>query len=128
MGDLKSYADGDRLWVALENQKPAGFAVVDTYGSYVHLAELDVDPLFMRRKIGSQLVMQTIDWSRKNGFRAMSLRTFSNTIWSMALYQGLGFRPCTKELAHLYPLIEAEKAMGLPIQNRLTLVLELDTH
>lgn len=85
-------ADAGRLWVAVRDNTPVGFAIVEMLAHDLpHLDEIDVDPAHGRRGVGAALVREVCDWSASNGFNAITLTTFREPPWNMPFYAGLGF-------------------------------------
>lgn len=84
--------DSGRLWVALCNEQPVGFAlaILLPYGQ-PHLAELSVDPLHGRQGLGTQLVGMVREWARAEGYAQLSLTTFNDLAWNRPFYERLGF-------------------------------------
>ena len=103
-----------------------GFAMVDFFGDFAHLEEIDVDPGFMRRGVASRLLEEVIDYCGANNKRHLSLRTFKTTKWSIGLYEKFGFVPVdSSTLDYLKPHIENENARGLPLNDRISMCLIL---
>jgi GNAT superfamily N-acetyltransferase len=81
-----------RLWVALADQVPVGFAHVVVHEPGVaHLEELDVHPEHGRRGLGRWLVTTVCTWAMSRGFSAVTLTTFRDVPWNMPFYERLGF-------------------------------------
>ena len=81
-----------RLWVALADHVPVGFAhVVVREPGVAHLEELDVHPEHGRRGLGRWLVTTVCTWAMSRGFSAVTLTTFRDVPWNMPFYQRLGF-------------------------------------
>lgn len=88
---VAAQADG-RLWVALADDVPVGFAIVDVLGSgLAHLEEVDVHPDHGRRGIGRRLVAAACEWASRGGYSHVTLTTFRDVPWNMPFYVGLGF-------------------------------------
>ena len=57
-----------RLWVALTEEVPVGFALVEMLANDLpHLEELDVDPSHGRRGVGTALVRAVCKWAEVSG-------------------------------------------------------------
>jgi predicted N-acetyltransferase YhbS len=78
------------LWVARENGRAIGFALVEDLGSAFHLEELDVDPSRGRRGIGRRLVEKVVQEAVLRE-RGVTLTTFSAVPWNAPYYERLGF-------------------------------------
>lgn len=122
---LKYYRDSKRLWIAVSNNKPLGFAVVDIYESYAHLEELDVDPDFQRKGVASALIKEIIHWAHAENIKAITLRTFATTDWSVKLYRKFSFEISDEKIDHIAMMIANEKRIGLPVADRLTMILRI---
>lgn len=120
------YQKAGGLWVACLDSKAVGFATLEYFGDFAHLEELDVEPEHMGQGIGSALLRKVIDHSRADKKGLISLRTFKKTPWAMNLYKKFGFEICRDEsLAHLNTKIENEKSAGLPVEDRISMFLDL---
>jgi GNAT superfamily N-acetyltransferase len=125
--EFVEYRDLGLLWVAVANDRAVGFAVVDEYGPRFHLEEIDVLPEYHGRGIGTSLMRAVLDVAQRRGREAVTLRTFITTPWSVPLYEKLGFcrwdpDPMPEYLA---ALIDEERRLGLPIDQRLSMRVEL---
>lgn len=78
------------LWVARENARAVGFALVEELGSAWHLEELDVDPSSGRRGIGRRLVEKVLEQAEACD-REVTLTTYSAVPWNAPFYERLGF-------------------------------------
>src|SRR5690349_10599668 len=66
-----------RLWVALADDMPVGFAHVEILEPTVaHLEEIDVLPEYARRGLGTRLVTAVCEWAAAAGYRGVTLTTF----------------------------------------------------
>jgi GNAT superfamily N-acetyltransferase len=73
---LRAGLDANRLWVAAdESDRPIGFALVGVVGDNAHLDELDVQPAYGQRGIGTALVKTVGEWAKAAGYRAITLTT-----------------------------------------------------
>jgi GNAT superfamily N-acetyltransferase len=109
------------LWVALEDDAPVGFALVEVLSSGLpHLRELDVDPRHGRRGIGSALVRAVCDWTLRSGRGEITLTTFRDVPWNLPFYARLGFEEIPR--AELPPELELrvreEASRGLDPERR----------
>jgi GNAT superfamily N-acetyltransferase len=81
-----------RLWIALANGVPVGFAHVEALDAdTVHLKEIDVHPDHGRRGLGARLVRHVCLWAADAGYRWVTLTTFRDVPWNMPFYARLGF-------------------------------------
>jgi len=82
-----------RLWVAVADATPVGFAQVEILDAEtVHLKEIDVLPGHGRRGVGTSLVLQVCRWAASAGYLGVTLTTFRDVPWNMPFYLRLGFR------------------------------------
>jgi GNAT superfamily N-acetyltransferase len=81
-----------RLWVALADDVPVGFAHVEILEPGVaHLEEIDVHPEHGRRGIGTRLIVAVCAWAATSGYLSVTLTTFRDVPWNMPFYERLGF-------------------------------------
>ena len=105
-----------RLWVALADDVPVGFALVCMLApGRPHLEELDVDPRHGRRGIGGALVRAACVWVARNGHADLTLTTFRHVRWNMPFYAGLGFEevPAAALRPKLAAIVRDETRRGL---------------
>jgi GNAT superfamily N-acetyltransferase len=110
-----------RLWVALADDVPVGFALVEMLASDLpHLDEVDVAPAHGRRGLGTALVRATCAWARDKAFPVLTLTTFRAVPWNLPFYARLGFAEIPRD--HLRPELTAvvrdEAARGLRPETR----------
>ncbi len=125
---LREGLDQRRLWVAVTlDDCPVGFALASVVEANAHLDELDVLPEHGRRGLGAALVDTACAWGRENGFRAITLSTFSHVPWNAPFYTRHGFRILAPdELSEtLQSLLREEAARGLPAEQRVIMRREL---
>jgi GNAT superfamily N-acetyltransferase len=113
-----------RLWVALCNDGPVGFAYVELLESaFAHLEEIDVHPAHGRRGIGRQLLTTVCEWAVNNVYRGVTLTTFRDPPWNMPFYASAGFQ--VVEPADLRPALatvfKREAARGLDPARRVVM-------
>jgi GNAT superfamily N-acetyltransferase len=126
--DLSDAQREKRLWVAAEDQDNAvGFAYVRFIQGQPHLEEIDVLPLHGRKGLGTALINTVVAWAKKNNYTRLSLSTFRSVAWNMPFYQRLGFTALeTKQIPpEFQELKEREKSLGLPMEKRVIMFLEL---
>lgn len=113
-----------RLWVAIADDVPVGFAhskVLDP--EVIHLAEIDVLPEHGRRGIGTQLVEAVCRCAAANDYRYVTLTTFRHVPWNMPFYARLGFEeiPFTELAPSLRSIIADETRRGLDPELRVAM-------
>jgi GNAT superfamily N-acetyltransferase len=112
---LAAQAEG-RLWVALVDDVPVGFALVVMLGNgLAHLEEIDVDPRHGQRGRGTALVRSVCEWASGSGHSEVTLTTFRALPWNMPFYHRLGFReiPTDQLSPALDTVVQDEAARGL---------------
>ena len=93
---LDAYQDG-RLWVALVDDLPVGFALVTLIEEHcAHLQEMNVDPAHGRRGLGRSLVAAVFDWADLRGLEAVTLTTFRDVAFNMPFYARMGFEEISR--------------------------------
>jgi GNAT superfamily N-acetyltransferase len=112
---LEAQANG-RLWVALADDVPVGFAQVGMLSSgQPHLEEIDVDPRHGQHGLGTALVKAVCEWAGQAGFEEVTLTTFRAVPWNMPFYARLGFVEVPPEAwgPDLEAVVADETARGL---------------
>lgn len=106
LDDLRDAQRQGRLWVALADDLPVGFAhaLVLEPGA-VHLEEVDVHPEHGRRGLGTGLVEAVCASAAAAGYRCVTLTTFRDVRWNMPFYAGLGFEVIPRR--ELSPVLQA---------------------
>ena len=113
---LKEAQRHGRLWVALADDVPVGFAHVAVIEPTVaHLEEIDVHPDHGRRGLGRRLVMAVCAWAATAGYREVTLTTFRDLLWNMPFYARLGFEviPIEELSPALRQVVDDETRRGL---------------
>lgn len=113
-----------RVWVALADDVPVGFAhVVMHEPGVAHLEEVDVHPAHGRRGLGRQLVAAACTWAAEQGLRAMTLTTFRDLPWNMPFYERMGFEiiPPADLSPALRSIVEDESRRGLDAARRVVM-------
>jgi GNAT superfamily N-acetyltransferase len=118
-------AQGDgHVWVALADDVPVGFALVELVESRaLHLEEIDVHPAHGRRGLGKKLVLQVCEWAAQHGYESVTLTTFRDVPWNMPFYARLGFAivPSEQLSADLRAIVDAEARRGLDPSRRVVM-------
>jgi GNAT superfamily N-acetyltransferase len=110
-----------RLWVALADDTPVGFALVKMLAADLpHLEEVDVDPSHGRRGLGTALVSAACAWADASGYTMLTLTTFRAVAWNFPFYARLGFGeiPSHGLRAELAAVLREEAERGLAPQAR----------
>ncbi|HET7221315.1 MAG TPA: GNAT family N-acetyltransferase [Vicinamibacterales bacterium] len=113
-----------RLWVALSDDVPVGFAhVVLIDAGRAHLEEIDVDPGHGRRGLGTRLVTTVCEWAAAEGYDSVTLTTFRDLPWNMPFYARLGFEeiPPGALSAGLRSIVDDETRRGLDPDRRVVM-------
>lgn len=110
----EAQADG-RLWVALADEQPVGFALVTIVDGCGHLDELDVHPDHGRRGLGTQLLGRALRWRRSRGLPCLTLTTFDHVAWNRPFYERRGF----EKLEAPEPGSELERILNAEIRGGL---------
>jgi len=114
--ELREAQIGGRLWVALADDTPVGFALVELLDAdRPHLEELDVHPDHGQRGIGSALVRAVLAWLEASRHGELTLTTFREVPWNMPFYARLGFEeiPAAEIPPELAAVVRDEEAHGL---------------
>jgi GNAT superfamily N-acetyltransferase len=112
------------LWVALADDVPVGFALVEVIEpSVAHLEEIDVHPQHGRRGLGTQLVTAICAWATAAGYDSITLMTFRDVPWNMPFYTRLGFEaiPSGTLSPALRSVVQDETRRGLDPARRVTM-------
>jgi GNAT superfamily N-acetyltransferase len=127
--ELRQAQNHGRLWVALMNDTPVGFAVVQMLAEDLpHLREIDVHPQHGRRGVGAALVRTVCEWSRRSGYAEITLTTFREVPWNMPFYSRLGFDevPAHELRPELEAILEEEALRGLDPRRRVLMRCRVD--
>lgn len=114
----------ERLWVALDDDVPVGFAHLEPIErNAIHLAEIDVHPDHGRRGLGTKLICHVCDWAAGKGYGAVTLTTFRDVPWNLPFYSRLGFSvvPPEQLSASLRAIVEEETRRGLDPSRRVVM-------
>jgi len=113
-----------RLWVALADELPVGFALVEMLAAdQPHLDEIDVAPQHGRRGLGTALVRAVCEWALRSGYKEITLTTFRSVPWNMPFYARLGFEeiPAGELRPQLKAVVQDETDRGLDPAQRLVM-------
>ena len=123
--DVLEHAQRDgRLWVALADDVPVGFAHVEVIEpDAVHLKEIDVHPDHGRRGLGTKLVLRVCEWAAIHRHGAVTLTTFREVPWNMRFYAQLGFAvvPAEQLSTPLIAIVADETRRGLDPSSRVVM-------
>jgi len=125
----EAQAEG-RLWVALLDDVPVGFALVAMLGNGApHLEEIDVDPAHGQRGVGAALVRAVCEWASRRGHRDVTLTTFREPPWNMPFYARLGFEeiPADEWTEELAAVVREEAGRGLDPNRRVAMRYRLES-
>jgi GNAT superfamily N-acetyltransferase len=126
--DLREAQATGHLWVALYDDAPVGFAVLEMLAPDLpHLEEIDVHPDHGRRGIGAALVRAIADWAARAGHAEITLTTFRAIPWNMPFYVRLGFEevPAAALRPELAAVVAEEAKRGLDPAGRVVMRLRL---
>jgi GNAT superfamily N-acetyltransferase len=124
MAVLERACSDGHLWVAKEDDRPVGFALVKVLEPQTaHLDELDVHPAHGRRGLGRRLVTAVCDWAAGEGREAVTLSTFRDVPWNMPFYMKLGFEiiPYDSLSPALTAIVADEARRGLDSDRRVVM-------
>ena len=124
LSELRCAQTQCRLWVALVDDVPVGFAHVEVFEPMVaHLIEIDVHPDYGKRGIGTSLVMAVCNSFALAGYAFVTLTTFRDVPWNMPFYSRLGFEevPADEIRPELAAVVEDETARGLDPHRRVVM-------
>lgn len=96
--DFREAQAAGQLWVALADDVPCGFALVEVLADgSLHLEEMDVSPAHGRRGLGTALLATVKEWAAAEGHQTLTLTTFRHVRWNMPFYARHGFREVPRE-------------------------------
>ena len=116
--------EAGRLWVALADEIPVGFALVEILDQdHPHLQEMDVVPEHGCRGLGSSLLRTVLEWTRCSGYEEITLTTFRAIPWNMPFYSQLGFEeiPADELRTELKSIVQDEAKRGLDPNERVVM-------
>ena len=86
-------SDNRNYIVARIGRDIVGYAGLINYGDEAHVTTIAVDPEHHRRKIGTVLLFELVEWAIEQGARAVSLEVRVSNWGAQRMYQRFGFRP-----------------------------------
>jgi GNAT superfamily N-acetyltransferase len=119
--ELRGAQAAGRLWVALAEEAPVGFALVEPLPSGLpHLEEVGVHPQHGQRGVGAALVRAVCDWASRRGHGELTLTTFREVPWNLPFYARLGFEevPPAELRPELAEIVREEAGRGLDPKRR----------
>ena len=119
--ELRAAQAAGRLWVALADDVPVGFALVELLpGGLPHLEEMGVHPRHGRRGVGAALVRAVCEWASRCVHDELTLTTFREVPWNLPFYARLGFEevPRAELRPELSEIVRGEAARGLDPRRR----------
>jgi len=125
---LKQAQLDGRLWVALADGVPVGFAHVEVIEpEAVHLEEIDVHPEHGRRGLGARLVLRVCEWAAVHRCGSVTLTTFREVPWNMPFFAQLGFVivPPEQLSTSLFAIVDDETRRGLDPLRRVVMKRQL---
>lgn len=94
--------------------RPAfGFVELAEVDGQGYLAEVAVLPSHMRRGHGAALVRAACDWTREQGYPAITLTTYADVAWNGPFYRSLGFVEVAEPSPGLVRIRAHEAEVGL---------------
>ena len=87
----KPYFDREGLIVAVDDDRPVGYVIVDDIDGNAHIEQVSVLPDRQGAGVGRALVDRVRAWAAENRRPAITLTTFSDVPWNRPLYEHLGF-------------------------------------
>ncbi|MDI2129634.1 GNAT family N-acetyltransferase [Yinghuangia seranimata] len=89
---LARYAHDGRSWVAVDDDRPVGYLLVDLVDGNWHIEQVSVHPDHAGHGIGRALIDHVADEARRAGSPALTLTTFTEVPWNAPYYARCGFR------------------------------------
>ena len=115
----RALAEGG-LWVAVVEERLAGFVASHRYPQSLYIRELDVLQEFGRRGIGQALIRRVFERAAELQLRTVFLRTFQEVPWNAPFYGRLGFEvvPFEDWTGAMVEIVEIEERWGLVAEKR----------
>jgi len=116
-----------QVLVSCKGSISVGFVVVSVLEKNAYLEEIDVLPEYGGQGHGTRLIQIVIEWAMLNELNALRLATFSEVPWNAPFYKKLGFRVLEMHEwdDHLHKKYQEEKELGLPVDKRVFMQLDL---
>ncbi len=125
---LHHIADGT-VWVAVDDtDQPVGYAAASSVDGEGHLDQVSVSPQVAGRRVGRRLMDRVCEWSRAQGFEAVTLTTFVDVPFNGPLYERYGFVAIASETLgpELAAIRQAEIDAGIDVGPRTAMRLTLE--
>lgn len=90
--ELLAYQRAGRGWVAVDDDRPVGYVLVDEVDGCAHVEQVSVHPAVGGRGIGRRLLDTVAGWATARGLPAVTLIAFRHVPWNQPYYERLGFR------------------------------------
>ncbi|WHP30724.1 GNAT family N-acetyltransferase [Trabulsiella odontotermitis] len=114
------YAERGQSWVAVHDQQPIGFLLLEPLDDALYIAEFSLHQAWQGKGIGRRFLHFICDHAREAGYPALTLTTFREVPWNAPFYAQLGFE--IVDDARLAPGLaakrETETAHGIPRESR----------
>lgn len=112
--------------VALIDEQVVGFIYAMRYEEDLYILEVDVDRAKQQQGIGQQLFKYMTSLSQKDGFKRITLTTFTDVAWNAPFYRKLGFEVMPAPLpAYLVDKIDREVSFGFERASRTAMYFNL---
>ena len=123
LADIQEGISTGILRVAEVDGVAAGFALCGSVDGHAHLFEIDVVPEHGRHGIGSALLQTAFDEAFARGYPSMTLVTLREVPWNAPFYASRGFVELPEKSwgPELHTLIERERMLGFPVQQRVVM-------
>ena len=124
---LAGYANARRSWVAVLDDDPVGYVLVEDIDEAAHIEQISVLPDWQGQGVGRALIDQVRDWATGEKLGGLTLTTFGHIPWNRPLYEHLGFRVLSQQEvgSGLAALMAEEAAHGLDPHRRVAMRLDL---
>ncbi|MBS7444221.1 GNAT family N-acetyltransferase [Enterobacter sp. 120016] len=119
------YAERGLSWLALVNDRPAGFILTEAHSSSLFIVELSVVLDWQGKGIGRQLIARAAAHARTLGLASLTLTTFRDVPWNAPFYARLGFEKMTTLTPELRQKREEEAAHGFAYETRCAMRLPM---
>jgi GNAT superfamily N-acetyltransferase len=113
---LQACLAASELWVADDEAcGPVGFIAARTYGTSLHVVEMDVLPSRGRQGTGTRLLQHLGEVARRRGHLHLTLTTFADIPWNAPFYARHGFARVSDlgAFPHLLAALQSERERGL---------------